>query len=257
MAVNKFTDFKRPPLTVMIQEKTPDKIIEIVTKTKKEGAEAFCFLINDMEEQYRKEHIYREIFDAMGNCPAYIANYNWGINAEKSYEYCMEQALVALESGAALFDVPGDCFCASENEITYNDEAVAKQKKLIDHIHSMGKEVIMSSHTKKFLKSEDVLRIAQAHKARKADISKIVANADTKEELTENHKISVLLKQEFNYPHLFLCNGKECKEHRLLSPILGSCMILCLPQETLTKSQPSLKKMRSFIENFENMDKSF
>lgn len=257
MAVKKFTDFTRPPLTVMIQEKNPDKIIEIVEKTKKMGAEAFCLLINDMEEQYRKGHIFCEIFDAMGNCPAYIANYTWGINAEKSYEYCMEQALIALECGAALFDVPGDCFCSSEYEITYNERAVEKQKELINHIHSMGKEVLMSSHTKKFLKAEDVLRIAEAHKERNVDISKIVTNADTSEELIENYKISILLKQEFKHYHLFLCNGKECKEHRLLSPILGSCINLCLPDEDLTKSQPSLRKMKDFIKNFENLEAHF
>lgn len=257
MKVRKFTEFEHPPLTVMIQEKTPDSIINIVKKAKNDGAQAFCLLINEIEEQYRKENIYREIFDVMGNCPAYIANYTWGINADKSDEYCIEQALIALECGAVLFDVPGDCFCKSENEITYDDIAIQKQKDLIEYIHSTGKEVIMSSHTKKYLKAEDVLNIAQAHRERKADISKIVTNADTADELIENYKISVLLMQEYNYPHLFLCNGKECKKHRLLSPVLGSCISLCIPDKDLTKSQPSINKMKNFISCLENLDISF
>ena len=257
MATKKFTEFKRAPLTVMIQEKTPDKIIEIVENTKNNGAEAFCLLINDMEEKYRKRQIFCEIFDAMGDCPAYIANYTWGTNADKDDEYCIEQALIALESGASLFDVPGDCFCKSKYEITYDCKAIEKQKSLIDYIHSLGKEVIMSSHTKSFLLADEVVHIAQAHRERKADISKIVTSADTYDELIENYKISVMLKQKFNRPHLFLCNGKECKMHRLLSPILGSCINLCLPGEDLTKSQPSLKKMVGFIKNFENLDLYF
>jgi len=255
--IKKFTEFEKAPLTIMIQENNPNNVIKIVEEAKKEGAEAFCFLINDMEEQYRKESIYREIFDAMGNCPAYIANYTWGINADKSDEYCIEQALIALECGAVLFDVPGDCFCKSENEITYDERAVQKQKELINYIHSTGKEVIMSSHTKKFLQVKDVYSIAESHKERNADISKIVTNADTLEELTENYKISVLLKQDFKHDHLFLCNGKECKSHRLLSPILGSCINLCLLNEDLTKSQPSLAKMKTFISNFDDMDNCF
>lgn len=252
-----FTEFEHPPLTVLIQAKTPDGVIKIVEETKKNGAEAFCFLINDMDEQYRKRTVYNEIFNAMEDCPAYIANYTWGENAKKGDEYCIEQGLVALECGASLFDVPGDCYCKSENEITYDDKAVFKQKELINHIHSMGKEVIMSSHTKKFLNADDVFTIAEAHKERKADISKIVTNADTLHELTENFKISVLLKQKFVHPHLFLCNGSVCKTHRLLSPVLGSCINLCLPEQDLTRSQPSLKKMKEFIEQFENLDGRF
>lgn len=257
MKMRKFTDFETPPVTVMIQEATLSAVVGVVEKTKKLGAEAFCLIINELEEKYRTANAYKEIFDAMGNCPCYIANYTMNLNEGKSDEYCLSQALVALECGAALFDVPGDAFCKSENEITYNETAIKKQTELIDYVHSMGKEVIMSSHTNKFLKSDDVLAIAKEHIKRGADIAKIVTNADTAEELTENYKISVLLKQKLSYPHLFLCNGLECRRHRLLSPILGSCMNLCLPSQDLAKSQPSINKTMEFMHQFDALNERF
>lgn len=257
MRIQKFTEFTQPPLTVMIRQSHPDAILRDVLKTKEQGAEAYCLLINELDEPYRTRSVYREIFDAMGDCPAYIANYPWGKNADKSDEYCLSQAAEALECGAVLMDIPGDSFCRSENEITYDEHAVQKQMQWIRQIHAAEKEVIMSSHTRKFLVLEDVFRIAEAQKERGADIAKIVTNADTPAELAENLKISACLKQNFPHPHLFICNGRECKTHRLLSSVLGSCFTLCLADSDATKSQPSLEKMKNFRDHFRDMDKYF
>ena len=247
MKARSFLDFTRPPLTVLIEKETPQEVLETIEKSRAAGADAFCFLINNMKDCYRTESIFKEIFHAMGDLPAYIANYTSGTNAEKTDEYCLDQAMLALECGASLFDLPGDSFCKSPDEITYDETAVYKQKEIIQQVHAMGKDVLISSHTKRYLEPEEVLKIAFAQKQRGADISKIVTSADTTHELLENCKISILLKQQLNIPHLFLCNGEQCKNHRLINPILGSCLCLCLLEPNPHRSQPSLETMQQFL----------
>ena len=48
-------------------------------------------------------------------------------------------------------------------------------------IHENGGEVLMSSHTWQYLTPEQTLNIAKAHEARGADITKVVACANTEE----------------------------------------------------------------------------
>ena len=86
---------------------------------------------------------------------------------------CMDFLLFALDCGATLCDVMGDIFCKHPEELTDNDEAIQKQMKLIEKLHSLGAEVLMSSHLYKFAPAERVLEIALEQKRRGADIIKI------------------------------------------------------------------------------------
>lgn len=148
--------------------------------------------------------------------------------------------------GGTLGDIMGDTFDKCSNELTKNPTAVDRQKRLIDEIHSMGKEVLMSSHLYRFAEAEEILEIAYEQQKRGADIAKIVTSADCEEEEAENIRITSLLKKELNIPFLFLSGGSHCKIHRLVSPMLGSCMSLCVWQydELATKSQPPLHFVR-------------
>ena len=52
-------------------------------------------------------------------------------------------------------------------ELTENPLAVARQRELIDRIHSLGAEVLISSHIDSFLPAEKVLQIAFAQQERR------------------------------------------------------------------------------------------
>lgn len=247
MEKRSFIALDRPLLTVLIDEKSSKSVLETVKKSKEMGAEAFCLMMSSMQRASRTRETLQEIFGEMGDCPAYVTNYLWNENRDMSYDECMEEGLLALECGGAMLDVPGDCFMKSTDEITYFAPAIEKQKKLIKTIQQMGKLALMSSHTKRFLKWEEVLKIAREHEMRGADVTKIVTNADTREELFENYKISLMLKEEIHIPNLFLCNGKECRNHRMISPYIGSCMSLCLFKKEEGKSQPLLKEVKEFL----------
>ena len=147
----------------------------------------------------------------------------------------------------------GDTFGKAPDELAKNPIAVDKQRKLIEEIHNMGKEVLMSSHLYRYAKAEEVLEIAYEHQRRGADISKIVTAANSEEEEAENIRITSLLKKELKIPFLFLSGGTHYKVHRLVSPMLGSSMSLCVWQydELATRSQPPLRLVRFVTDNMD------
>ena len=160
-------------------------------------------------------------------------------------ELAVELVKIA-ESGATLVDVMGDMFSVHPEELTDDEAAIKKQMQLIDKLHSLGAEVIMSSHVWKFTRAERVLEMAREQKRRGADIIKIVAGAATMEQQIENLRITELLKRELGAPFLFLSGG-ECAMHRRLGIKLGCCMALCVYEHDAlsTPVQPLLSTMKT------------
>lgn len=241
----------RPTVTVMIQSETAANAINTIRNAVYEGADAFGLQICRLAHEERK-HL-KEIYSSSAGRPFYITNYRYGYNEGLSDEECMNGLLEGLKLGGTLGDIMGDTFDRSTNELAKNPAAIDKQKKLIDEIHNMGKSVLMSSHLYRYAEAEEVLEIAYEHQKRGADIAKIVTAASSEEEEAENIRITSLLKKELKIPFLFLSGGTHYKVHRLVSPMLGSCMSLCVWQydELATKSQPPLKFVRFVTDNMD------
>lgn len=241
----------RPAVTVMIQSETAATAINTIRNAVYEGADAFGLQICRLAHEERK-HL-KEIYSSSAGRPFYITNYRYGYNEDLSDEECMQGLIEGLKLGGMLGDVMGDTFDKTPNELTKNPNAVDKQRKLIEEIHNMGKEVLMSSHLYRYAEAEEVLEIAYEHQKRGADIAKIVTAANSEEEEAENIRITSLLKKELKIPFLFLSGGTHYKVHRLVSPMLGSCMSLCVQQydELATKSQPPLRFVRFVTDNMD------
>ena len=246
-----FLNSYRPTVTVMIQSKTASTAINTIRNAVYEGADAFGLQICRLAPEERKR--LREIYASSSGRPFYITNYRYGYNEGLSDEECMQGLFEGLRLGGMLGDIMGDTFDKDPNELTKKAAAVDKQKKLINKIHNMGKEVLMSSHLYRYAKAEEVLEIAYEHQRRGADISKIVTAANNEAEEAENIRITGLLKKELKIPFLFLSGGTHYKIHRLVSPMLGSCMSLGVYHydELATKSQPPLKFVRFVTDNMD------
>ena len=198
-------------LCCMIQAENPDAVHSTIAKAYAD-TDAYGFQQEQLNPVCRTDEIMRGIFDAMGDKPAYVTNYRRGNNQpELTDDDLAAQLLDMLDCGATLLDIPGDMFCPSKWEMTYDSEAVKKQMALIDEIHARGGEVLMSSHVLEFIPKVHAYEIAREHARRGADVSKIVTNANTAEELNENLEISIGLNRECPVPFLFLCNGKKCR----------------------------------------------
>ncbi len=236
---------KNPLLTVMLQCETPETAIGRIRNANCLGAEAYGLQVESLRTEYHTPETYKKLFGEMNDRPCYVTNYRMANNSGKADEELAEGLLELAESGATLIDVMGDLFCKHPEELTDNDDAIQKQMNLIEKLHSLGAEVLMSSHLYKFAPAERVLEIALEQKRRGADIIKIVTGADTMEQQIENLRITHLLKRELDAPFLFLSGG-ECSLHRRLGMKLGCCMSLCVYEHDAlsTEKQPLLSTMK-------------
>lgn len=250
--MRKFLYQEKPLLTVMLQCETPEVAIGRIRNANCLGADAYGLQVESLKPEYHTPDTYQKIFSEMKGRPSYVTYYRGHNNTGKSDEELAEGLLTLAKSGATLCDVIGDLYCKHPEEITDDANAIRKQMKLIDEIHALGAEVLMSSHLYKYAPAERVLEIAREQKRRGADIIKIVTRADSMEQQIENLRITDLLKRELSAPFLFLSGG-ECTLHRRLGIKLGCCMSLCVYEHDAlsTAAQPLLSTMKAIRDDID------
>ncbi len=250
-----FLNQNRPLVTAMVLKDNPWDIRYTVKNSIYAGADALGIQLCRLKREYKTEEDYKSIFSACGGRPIYITNYRYCENEGMTDEECMEGLKTALLCGATLADIMGDTYAPCEGELTEDKEAIEKQMKLIDEIHAMGKEVLMSSHIYKFTPAERVLEIALEHQRRGADIAKIVTGANCDEEMLENFRITTLLKKELDIPFLFLAGGTHTKIHRMISPQLGCLMYLAVYEHDgqAVPTQPTIAAAKAVRDNLDFM----
>ncbi len=248
----KFLKSDKPMFTVMLQCETPETAIGKIRNANCLGADAYGLQVESLKPEHQNPDTYKRIFAEGKGRPFYATNYRMANNDEKSDEELAKGLIVLAQSGATLIDVIGDMFCKHQEELTNDKKAIEKQMRLIDKLHNMGAEVLMSSHILKFTSAERVLEVAFEQKRRGADIIKIVTAAETMEQQIENLRITNLLKCELGAPFLFLSAGK-CSLHRRLGINLGCCMALCVNEHDAlsTDAQPLLSTMKILRDNID------
>jgi len=246
-----FLNSEKALLTTMVMSKDPDRAIEIVDIINGIGTDAFGIQIDQLPREFHNEDTYRRIFTAMGDHPIYATNYR-KIQDPVDDDVLASDMINIAKCGATLCDVQGDLFEPHPEQVCMGKDAILKQMRHIENLKNAGAEVLMSSHLTKFWPEEEILRIANEHIKRGADVVKIVSKSDTEEELYENIRISGVLKRELSKPFLFLSGGSHSYLHRRIGFALGICMCLCSckDDEFAVKLQPELSKMKAIIENY-------
>lgn len=250
-----FLNQNKPLITCMIQAKNVSDAVHTARAAAFDGCDAYGFQIEQLDPAQRSEDKIKSIFRQMGNKPIYVTSYRSGFNQGKTDDELAEDLLFLRKCGATLLDVMGDYFCPDPIQLTRNPTAIEKQKALIERIHETGGEVLMSSHTLKFMSADEVLDIAFAQKERGADIVKIVTASGSEDEELENLRIITLLKRELGIPFLYLAGGSHCKFIRTIGAMMGSCMWLTVHDydELATMSQPMCRAIRAIADNFDWM----
>lgn len=217
-------------ITPLLISQTEEDLMVEIRNAIEQGADSFGFMMERLPKELRTKEKLRKFFAEMKGLPIYVTCYIRGDVIEETDDDRAEYLLQALECGATMADIRGDMFAPCEGELTIDETAIKKQEALIAKIHNMGKEALISSHVEynnkfSFLTKDEVLRIALEHQKRGADIAKIVTNADTDEELTENFKTFFYVREKLDIELLFLCNGEKALAHRLAGPLIGEPMI--------------------------------
>lgn len=255
-----FLHQNRPLITGMIQLSEPSEIRCAVKNSIYDGADCLGIQLECLKKEYKSEEVYKSIFASCSAHPIYITNYRGSENADLSDEELARELLKALACGATLGDVPASLFDPDSGmgiglELSSRSDAIDKQMALIDEIHRMGKEALMSSHVLKFTPAETVLEIAFEQKRRGADIIKIVTAADSDEEQMENLRITALLKKELDITFLFLSGGTHSKIHRMIGPQLGCVTYLAVREHSARSvpTQPTIRAAKAVRDNFDNL----
>lgn len=246
-----FLNHDRPLLCAMVQDETPDDMICTIMDSLYDGAEAFGIQLCNLRPEYRTEETLRKIFSYCEGKPIYITSYRGKYNKELSEEERMDFLLMGLRAGATLCDIPGDTFAPCKEQMTFESEAVEKQKELIREIHELGGEVLISSHTGRFYTEDEVSALANAQIERGADVVKIVTVANSEEEQMIGLSAITRLKKETDRPFLFLVGGSHNRLIRQIGPALGVCMYLCVQRyhPVTTKSQPLIRSVKAIRDN--------
>ncbi len=242
-----FLTYSKPLLCAMIQARTPEDAICQIVNASYDGADAFGIQLEVLEREYRTLDTLKKIFSYCENKPIYLTSYRYSQSTGYTDDECANLLLLGLEAGGTLCDIMGDMYCPGQYELTYDDEAVKKQKELADKIHQMGGEVLFSSHQREFIPEEKVMEIAFAQKERGADVVKIVNHAHNREQLMTNLNICNRLNTELGSEFLYLANGEDCKILRQMGAALGCCMYLCVQHylPISSKEQPQLRATKA------------
>lgn len=240
----------------MIQVKTADEAIAAIESGLKQGADAFGWQLECLSDDQINEKTLKNVFSAGCGKPFYVTNYKWASGGDKPEEQYFDELLLALKCGATLIDMPGDSFSPAPDQLTYDEQAIKKQMEFARKVHDFGGELLISSHVSDFRSEDYVLGMAFEQKRRGADIAKIVTFSHDDEQLTDNLKTTVRLRETLGIPFLFLSGGEKCRLHRLAGPLLGACMWLCVAYRApiTTPPQPLLSDVNEFLRIYESKE---
>ena len=201
----------------------------------------------------------------------YNSTYKWE-NAGFSEEERVASYLRAVEAGAAGIDMQGytyhlpskSGFCGEDRysftkgnpkEIVTDEAIISKQCELIEKVHAMGAEVLLSCHPGIVMNCEQVVELALFLEKRNPDIIKIVTYAENEDDLTESIKTMMVLKKEIKTPISYHTNGNAGMLSRIINPLLGGQIAFCVDRynEGSTMEQIDLKTAAAVVENMKKL----
>ncbi len=182
----------------------------------------------------------------------------------------VESLLRAVKAGAAGIDMQGYTFHhpsksgfygedkysftkGNPKEVITDEKIIARQCDLIEQIHAMDREVLLSCHPGIPMTSDQVVELALFLEQRNPDIIKIVTVAENEDDLHESIRAMMALKKEVKTPVTYHANGAAGTLSRIVNPILGGHIAFCVDRYDNQSfvEQPQLKAVREIIDNIQ------
>lgn len=268
----KISQLPSPALAGVVKEKSTLGAIAEIKNCMYDGATMIDLHMSSLEntdvESLRK-------IIASTKLPVLALNYNntyeW-TDAGYSEEERVASFLRAAEAGAAGVDIQGYTFDlpskkgfygedkysftkGNPKEVVTDEAIISKQCELIERIHSMDAEVLLSCHPGISMKCEQVVELALFLEKRNPDVIKIVTKAENEDDLEECYRTMLVLKKELRTPVAYHANGSAGIPSRIINPILGSHIAFCVDRYNVgsTKEQIHLRTAATVIENIKKM----
>lgn len=219
---------QKPLLTCVITDNTDKTCIATIRNAIYDGADAFYMDFTKLEDEFRNVETLHKIIDYCEDKPMMMMCYRRHNRPEMTDDRIAENLLMSVEAGASMVDIMGDLFNPTPLQLSKDAESFEKQCALVEKVHQAGGEVMMSSHTWVPMTPEHALEHARALASRGADMIKIASTANNDAEMQETFNATMTLKNELEVPFLHVCMGQYGKLHRVISPMLGSSMALCV-----------------------------
>ena len=268
----KLSQLNAPALAGVVKEKSAKAAIAEVNNCIYDGADMIDLHLSCLENTEIDE--LRRII-TFSKLPVLALNYNTtyeGKNAGYSEDDRAELFLRAVEAGAAGIDIQGYTFhlpskkefCGEDKysftkgnpkEIVTDEKIISKQCELIERVHSMGAEVLLSCHPGIPMTSEQIVDLALFLEKRNPDIIKIVTRADSEEDLAESIRTMLMLKKEVKTPITYHANGKAGMLSRIINPLLGGQIVFCVDRytEASVMEQIDLRTTAAIVENMKKI----
>ncbi len=245
-----FAHHEGPLFLSVICERTPKAAIAVIKNSLVAGADGFDLHIPTLDPKYRNADCIREIV-ASTDRPILALHYNRDYDGKplgESDEKRMEQLLAAVEAGASAVDMQGYTFDPdmataldgakqafakkSPREVTVRPETVEKQCAFIEKVHSLGAEVVLSTHTGIMMTAEETVELALMLEKRGADVVKIIGTAGSEDDIPECLRTVLALKKALKVKFAFHLGGAAGIPTRIMAPALGSYMLFCFEHYT-------------------------
>lgn len=270
--MKKLSTMKAPAIAGVIREETAIKAIAEIKNCLYDGAEMIDLHMSCLQDT-SVENLRRII--SSSKLPVFALNYNTrynGTDAGLTEEERVQSFLRSVEAGAAGVDIQGytyhlpskSGFCGEDKysftkgnpkEIVTDEEVIEKQCELIERVHGMGAEVLLSCHPFIPMKSEQVVELALFLEKRNPDIIKIVTYANTDEDMIESIKTMVELKKSVKTPVSYHAAGPKGRLSRIINPALGGQIAFCVDRfsESSTMEQLDLKTAKAVVDGLDKL----
>jgi 3-dehydroquinate dehydratase len=247
-----FSQQKLPMLLTSLRDPDAGKTICTMRNAIYDGTDGFLIHLEALRADDMSEDALRKMIAYACDKPLYTMNYRSQDNG-KSDEQLMDEQVTAVKAGASMIDMMGDTFDPSLHELTLDATAIGKQRQVIDTVHALGGEVLISSHTGVHMTTDEVLQHARALEAHGADFIKIVTSVRSEEEAVDAMKTTTVVSKALSVPFLHICTGQYGKLHRAIGPMLGCCFALCVQQYTEAghKEKPLLRAEKLVFDNID------
>jgi hypothetical protein len=261
---------------VLIDDRTPEALIRTIRLSVAEGARAFELDLQLLAPEHRTPEALASVF-ASTAYPVFTAYRRFDHSAPTPHQLAPDDdervraQLDLIPCGSAGLDLeldtfdpqPGPWFSSDDGlryshdpgspprEVSRDREADRRQREVIAEAHTLGGEVLLSTHALTRLGADQAVEIGALAQDRGGDLVKIVRLCASYEDVVETLAATVALRRALSIPFVMMGMGEYGKLTRVTAPLLGSCLVFC--RHTYSPGsfldQPLIRNARAVLEN--------